>query len=118
MFFVGEGMRICILLMRASFSEEDSERLFGAFRHIVGSDIAVYLLGDGVLLARKGQKGYHADGINEALSKGAKVFASSRDLRARGIPSGEIEAGIEATDDLEGIFIEDAMEKAGRVFTW
>ncbi|MDD1773512.1 MAG: DsrE family protein [Methanomassiliicoccales archaeon] len=111
-------MRICVLLMRTAFSEEDSGRLFGLIRHAVGSNIAIYLLGDGVLLARKGQKGYHADGINEALSKGAKVFACSRDLRARGIPSGEIEAGIEATDDLEGIFIEDAMENAGRVFSW
>ncbi|MDD1768716.1 MAG: DsrE family protein [Methanomassiliicoccales archaeon] len=111
-------MRTCILLMRTSSSEEDSGRLFGLIRRAVGSDIAIYLLGDGVLLARKGQKGYHADGINEALNKGAKVFACSRDLRARGILSGEIEAGIEATDDLEGVFIEDSMEKAGRVFSW
>ncbi len=111
-------MRICMLLMRTAFSEEDSERLFGAVRHVVGSDVAVYLLGDGVLCGKKGQKGYHADGIKEALSKGAKVWACSRDLRARGIPLGEIETGIEVTDDLEGIFIEDAMENAGRVFSW
>ncbi|MDD1768345.1 MAG: DsrE family protein [Methanomassiliicoccales archaeon] len=111
-------MRICILLMRTAFSEEDSERLFGLARCEPGTEVAIYLIGDGVLCARKGQKGYHSDAIEEALRNGAKMRACLRDLRARGIPTEELVKGIEPVEDLEGMLIEDVMENAGRVFSW
>jgi len=104
--------------MRTAFSEEDSERLFGLARRESGTEVAMYLMGDGVLCARRDQEGYHSDGIKEALRNGAKIRAGLRDLRARGITTGELVTGIEPVEDLEGMLIEDVMEDAGRVFSW
>lgn len=103
--------------MRTPVSEEDSESLFCVVRG-QGDDATIYLLGDGVLCARRGQSGYHSAGIRESLGEGVQVKASARDLRARGIPKGDIMDGVEALEDLEGSFVEDAMTSAGRVFSW
>ncbi len=87
-------------------------------RQGAGTDVTLYLMGDGVLCARRSQKGYHSHGIEEALKNGARVCACSRDLKARGISAEDRHAGIESPDDFESILIEDVMENAGRVFSW
>jgi len=112
-------MRICLLLMRTPSSDEDAERMLGILRgaKAQGTEIAVYLLGDGVLCARKGQTGYVGLNLGNAPEK-TTVSASARDLRARGISEGDLEPGVEIIEDLEGVFIEDVMERAERVFTW
>ena len=110
-------MRTCILLMRTPVSEEDAERLLGLAKESA-PDVGLYLLGDGVLCARKGQVGYLGSGVKTALDSGAEVKASARDLRARGIKPEEIMKGVVQTDDLEGEFLKDAMERSGRVFSW
>jgi sulfur relay protein TusB/DsrH len=104
--------------MRTPSSEEDSERLFCLTREDVGQDIAIYLLGDAVLCARKGQSGHHGTGVRETLRKGAQLRACARDLRARGIRPEDVESGIEVVEDLEGVLIEDVMEHEGRVVSW
>jgi predicted peroxiredoxin len=46
--------------MRTPSSDEDAERMLGTLRgaKAQGAEIAVYLLGDGALCARKGQTEY------------------------------------------------------------
>jgi sulfur relay protein TusB/DsrH len=112
-------MRVCLLLMKTPSSDEDAERMLGILRgaKAQGTEIAVYLLGDGVLCARKGQTGYVGLNLGNVPER-TTVRASTRDLRARGISDGDLEPGVEIIEDLEGVFIEDVMEKAERVFTW
>ncbi len=111
-------MRLCMLLMRTPSTEEDNARIFGVLDHVQGRDVAVYLLGDGVLCARKGQAPLIGGGIERALCSGAKVVVGARDLRARGVPATELLDGLEVAEDLEGSFIDDAMERVDRVITW
>jgi intracellular sulfur oxidation DsrE/DsrF family protein len=81
-------------------------------------DVAIFLLGDGVLCARNGLGGDLGPSIADVLAKGAKVAASGRDVRARGIEPVELLKGVSVVDDLEGAFLDEAMEKAERVFAW
>ncbi len=111
-------MRICMLIMRTPSSDEDSERLFGIARSEIGHDLSIFLLGDGVLCARKGQSGHAGSAAKAALNRKAVVRASARDLRARGVGEEELEPGVESVEDLEGAFVEEAMERAERVFAW
>jgi sulfur relay (sulfurtransferase) complex TusBCD TusD component (DsrE family) len=104
--------------MRGISSEEDLERLFGVVQEVGGETVSIFLLGDGVLCSRKGQTSYHSKGVRAALKEGAEVWASAKDLRARGIASHELEHGITMTEDLEGTFLDEAMEKADRVVSW
>lgn len=106
------------MLMRAPASEEDSERLFGTVAEAGEGSASVFLLGEGVLCCMKGAVGFHGGGLRSALQAGARVMASARDLRARGIPPEELEAGVVAVDDLEGEFLDEAMERAERVISW
>lgn len=111
-------MRLCILLMRTPSTEEDNARIFGVLSHVRGEDVAIYLLGDGVLCGRKGQAASIGGGVERALRSGAKVVIGARDLRARGIQSTELLEDLEVVEDLEGDFIEESMEWADRVITW
>ena len=83
-----------------------------------GAEAALYLIGDGTLMARKGGNGTAAVMLRDAISKGAQVHANAKDLRARAIAAEMLEGGVKELDDLEGSFIEDAMERADRVVTW
>lgn len=105
------------MLMRTPLSEEDSDRLFSPAKE-EGNDLSLYLLGDGVLCARRGQMGYHGAGVREAILRGARVKASARDLRARGVSREELMDGVVPTEDLEGELVEEVMNEAGRVFSW
>jgi sulfur relay protein TusB/DsrH len=81
-------------------------------------DVAIYLLGDGVLCAKKGQKGFLGECVKTALQNGISIKANIRDLQARAIFDDQVEPGIEILNDLEGAFVDDAMEKADRVISW
>jgi sulfur transfer complex TusBCD TusB component (DsrH family) len=107
--------RLCVLVTRNPEGADGLERVFGGLHNARGSglDVAVYLLGDGVLLAKDGGIG---DGVRKALAEGVMVFAGSKDIKARGI--GSVVEGVEISEDLEGLFIDDAMEKADKVITW
>ena len=111
-------MRVCILLMRKPISDEDSNRIVSLIKESPRSEIAIYLLGDGVLCARKNQSGYHGALIREAMQMEADVRACARDLRARGISEDEVQVGIEIVEDFEGAFLEDALENSGGVYSW
>ena len=46
------------------------------------------------------------------------VSASARDMRARGIEFSELHEGIKVVEDIEGDFIDVAMNHAERVIAW
>ena len=112
--------RICLLIMKPPHSDESAERMCGISQRAKerGMDVIVYLLGDGVLCAKKGQKGYVGKNLKKALENGVEIKASERDLSARAIKGDQVEPGVEIVEDLEGTFVEDVMENADRVISW
>jgi sulfur relay protein TusB/DsrH len=109
-----------MLIMSPPHSDESSERLCGLSNRAIerGMDVRIYLLGDGVLCSKKGQKGHIGANIRAAISKGISVKASAKDLRARAITAEQVEQGVELVEDMEGDFVEDVMERSERVITW
>lgn len=78
----------------------------------------LFLLGDAVMSCRREYRGHPSTIVSSALDRGAKVVASARDLRARGVDAAELSKGVEVVEDLEGQFIDEAMDRADRVIAW
>ena len=112
--------RMTMLILSPPHSDESAEHMCGLSNRAIerGMEVAVYLLGDGVLCSKKGQRGHIGLNIRAALSKGITVKASAKDLRARAITTEQVEQGVEIVEDLEGEFVEDVMERSERVITW
>ncbi|MDD1743225.1 MAG: DsrH/TusB family sulfur relay protein [Methanomassiliicoccales archaeon] len=108
-------MKSCILLMRLPYSEGEAWRIGEAVR---AKGDSLFLLGDAVAGARKEFRGHASSIVSGALGRGAKVSASARDLRARGIEVSELHEGIKVVEDIEGDFIDMAMNQAERVIAW
>ena len=112
--------KICLLITKPPHSDESAERMCGITQAAKekGMDVTVYLIGDGVLCAKKDQKGYVGQNIKNALENGVAIKAGENDLQARAIPQEHVESGIEMVSDIEGMFVEDVMENADRVISW
>ena len=108
-------MKSCVLLMRTPCTEGESWRIGEAVR---AKGDALFLLGDAVAIGRKEFRGHASSIVSGVLGKGAKVSASARDLRARGIDVSELHDGIKVVEDIEGDFIDMAMMHADRVISW
>ena len=108
-------MKSCILLMKLPCTEGESWRIGEAIR---AKGDSLFLLGDAVASGRKEFRGFASSIVRGALSRGGKVSASARDLRARGIATSELHEGIEIIEDIEGDFIDVAMMDADRVVAW
>ena len=108
-------MKSCILLMKLPCTEGESWRIGEAIR---AKGDTLFLLGDAVESGRKEYRGHASSIVSGALSREAKVIASARDLRARGIEASELQEGIEIVEDIEGDFIDVTMEHADRVIAW
>jgi len=108
-------MKSCILLMKLPCTEGESWRIGEAIRT---KGDTLFLLGEAVESGRKEYRGYASSIVSGALSREAKVIASARDLRARGIEASELQEGIEIVEDIEGDFINVTMEHADRVIAW
>ena len=119
--YFGEHMtRVCLLITKPPHSDEGAERMCGIARRAKerNMDVTVYFLGDGVLCAKKDQKGYVGKNMKIALENGVQIRASSGDLKARAIADDQVEPGVEIVEDLEGDFVLDVMENADRVISW
>lgn len=108
-------MKSCILLMKLPCTEGESWRIGEAVR---AKGDSLFLLGDAVASCRREYRGHASSIVSGALSKGAKVCASARDLRARGIEASELHDGIKIVEDIEGDFIDVTMDHADRVIAW
>jgi sulfur relay protein TusB/DsrH len=108
-------MKSCILLMKLPCTEGESWRIGQTVR---GKGDSLFLLGDAVESGRKEFRGHASSIVSGALSREAKVIASARDLRARGIEASEMHEGIETVEDIEGDFVDVAMMHADRVIAW
>ena len=109
-----------MLITKPPHSDERAEHICGISKRARERemDVTVYLLGDGVLCAKKDQKGYVGQSMKLALQTGVKLKASAKDLRARAIPPDQVESGIDVIEDLEGEFVDNIMENADRVVSW
>ena len=112
--------KIALLITKPPHSDEGAERMCGISKRAKerDMDVTVYMLGDGVLCAKKNQKGYVGTNMKTALENGVSIKASANDLNARAIPKEQVEPKIEIVTDLEGEFVEDMMENADRVISW
>ncbi|MBN1786013.1 MAG: DsrE family protein [Candidatus Methanofastidiosa archaeon] len=108
--------RICLLITKPPHTSEGGKRVCGLTRRARerGVSVAIYLIGDGVLFAKKNLEGNVAITPDQFVS----IRAGLNDLLARGITTDKLEYGIEAVEDIEDLFIEDAMEKSRLVVTW
>jgi sulfur relay protein TusB/DsrH len=106
--------------MKPPRNDDDTDRMCGLLSTAKerGWDVAIYLLGDGVYCAKKGQRGHLGSSMQNALGKGAEVNVGLKDLLARAIPPENVVPGVKRLEDLEGAFVEDVMEKASRVVSW
>ena len=113
-------IKICLLIMKPPHSDESAERMCGIAKRARdrNDDVAVYLMGDGVLCAKKGQKGYVGKNLKMALENGVRIKASGNDLAARAIDLEHVEPGVKVIEDIEGEFIDDVMENADQVISW
>ena len=108
-------MKSCVLLMKLPCTEGESWRIGEAIR---SEGDSLFLLGDAVASCRREYRGHSSSIVSGALRKGAKVSASARDLRARGIQASELHEGIKIIEDIEGDFIDVTMDLADRVIAW
>jgi sulfur relay protein TusB/DsrH len=81
-------------------------------------EVMVYLIGDGVLCAKKGQKGFVGENLKSALENGVTIKASENDLSARALSPDHVEPGVEIVGDIESELVVDVMENADRVISW
>ena len=112
--------KLCMLITNPPHSGEGAERMCGistAARRD-GMDVSIYLIGDGVLCAKKNQVGHVGTNIKTALENKVHVFASSLDLLARGLSDAQVEHGVTIVGNIEELFVEDVMERSTRVISW
>ncbi len=112
--------QLTLLITKPPNSNEDAQRMCGISEvaRNRGFDVTVYLIGDGVLCAKRGQKGVIGKHMKSALQNGVRIKANASDLLARAILPEQSEPGVEIIDDLEGEFVEEIMEKSDRVISW
>jgi sulfur relay protein TusB/DsrH len=109
-----------LLVSKSVHSKDAYDKVFGlamAARDR-GFEIAVYLIGDGVLTAKKDSKVFDDNNFGSVLDSGITIAACKQDLLARALPPEHVQPGIVILDDLEGTFLEDMMENADRVVAW
>jgi sulfur relay protein TusB/DsrH len=116
----GHMVKVCLLIMKPPHSDESAERMCGIAKKAKEreDEVVVYLIGDGVLCAKKGQKGFVGENLKSALENGVNIKASEKDLSARAISSEYVETGVEIVGDIENELVEDVMENADRVISW
>jgi predicted peroxiredoxin len=74
--------------MKPPHTDDDTDQMCGLLSSAKerGWDVVIYLLGDGVYCAKKGQRGHLRKSMMTALGKGAEINVNSKDLLARAIP--------------------------------
>lgn len=112
--------RLCMLVMKPPHSDEDARRMCGLLSSAKakGMAVGIYLLGDGVFCAKKGHRGLIGESLRSALTKGAEINASKKDLLSRAMGEADVEPGVKVLDDIEGVFVDDMMERSTRVVSW
>ena len=85
--------KICLLITKPPHSDDGQERMCGLAKRAREREmeVTVYLIGDGVFCAKKGQKGHMGESIRMALENGIRVRASAKDLVARALPEEQVE---------------------------
>ena len=112
--------KICLLITKPPHSDDGQERMCGLAKRAREREmeVTVYLIGDGVFCAKKGQKGHMGESIRMALENGIRVRASAKDLVARALPEEQVEPGVEFVEEIEKEFVKEMMEDSERVISW
>lgn len=112
--------RLVILITKPPHSDEGAERMCGVSKLATQKEkeVSIYLMGDGVLCAKRNQSGYVGTSIGDALRHGVEVYASKKDLYARGLSKERVEDKVTIVEDIEGHFLDDIMERSDKVISW
>jgi sulfur relay protein TusB/DsrH len=79
--------------------------------------VQLYLISDGVWLAKSGQQNKVAEKFEELIKSGVSVIVSGEHLEAAGITKNEVTEGIEITDDPYTTLVNLVMEKWKKVIS-
>ena len=82
-----------------------------------GHQIELFLIGDGVWLARSGHP-KTTTMLSELLTNGARVIISGDHLKASGMDVGSLVKGIEVASKPFEVMVEHIMERWDRVFSF
>lgn len=82
-----------------------------------GQEVTIFLLSDGVWLAKKNQTGPTSEELKALLSKKTSVVASRQHLKGAGITENELWGGITISDKPYHDLVENVMEHWDRVIT-
>ena len=82
-----------------------------------GKSVGLFLISDGVWLAKKNQKNHFIDTFTGILKDGAAVIASGEHLEAAGIPEDDVMDGVIVTKKLYKDLVANVMENWDRVMT-
>ncbi|MBI4494344.1 MAG: DsrE family protein [Chloroflexi bacterium] len=113
-------IRLGIVLTKAPAGSEDAENALEAGRQalLAGDTASLFLLSDGVWLAKRGQAGAVAEMLAEFLHLGGEVVACGEHLRAVGLgPDRLIERAAVAEDGL-GRLVDLVMDEWDKVITF
>lgn len=80
-----------------------------------GAAVTIYLVGDGVYLARKGQGNATSSILEEAVSAGARLIVSDDHWKASGMPAGSLLEGAELVERSCKDLVERVMEEWDKV---
>jgi len=108
--------KICMLITKPPHTTEGCKRVCGLSKRAREKKVkvSIYLVGDGVLFAKSNLEGNAMMTPDEFID----IKVNMKDLMARGITKDKLEYGIEAVEDIEDLFVVDAMENSGLVVTW
>ena len=108
--------RIGIILTKAHGDEDSMHALSIANGALAGGDKAdVFLISDGVLIAKKGQKPDTVEKLlTNVIAKGGEIFASEAHLKAFGLKD-KIISGIKVSDKPYDDLVDLIMEKWDKV---
>ena len=108
-----------ILTKSPAGSEEAENALDTALESLaIGNRVGLFLLSDGVWLAKGGQMGPVAARLTDMIERGGEVLCSGEHLKAAGLTSDRLAPGVAVADDGFGRLVELIMEEWDKVITF
>lgn len=108
-----------MILTKPPYGCEESEKALRMLAGMIeqGENVAMYIVGDGVELTMKSQKGDLGKLLSELADKGAEIYSSSEDMEARGLSSDKVLPCVKPTARIFEEIVEDAMERADKLLS-
>ncbi len=97
--------------------EVENALSIGSDALVLGDQVDLFLLGDGVWLIKRGSTGLVSELFNRFVEMGGKVYVSEPHLKAGGLNPGEATNTLEIAEDPYDTLVDLLMEKWDRAIT-